>query len=300
MFQRSHFQLLTNRIKEPRKHIQVIIGPRQVGKTTLLRQILAKTDFPFSFISADETGAGNILWLENQWEAIRFKMKVEGISSYLFVVDEIQKVQKWSEIIKAQWDADTNSGLNIKLVILGSSRLLIQDGLTESLAGRFETIHMGHWSFNEMNDAFGWTPEQFVWFGGYPGSAELITDEKRWKSYVRESLIETCINKDILMMTRVDKPALMRRLFEVGCLYSSQILSFNKILGQLQDAKNTVTLSQYLKLLDTAGMVCGLEKYSPYVIRQRASSPKIQVHNTALISAQHKNDFHEIKEDPKE
>jgi predicted AAA+ superfamily ATPase len=300
MFQRSHFQLLTNRIKEPRKHIQVIIGPRQVGKTTLLRQILAKTDFPFSFISADETGSGNILWLENQWEAIRFKMKVEGISSYLFVVDEIQKVQQWSEIIKAQWDADTNSGLNIKLVILGSSRLLIQDGLTESLAGRFETIHMGHWSYNEMHEAFGWTPEQFVWFGGYPGSAELITDEKRWKSYVRESLIENCINKDILMMTRVDKPALMRRLFEVGCLYSSQILSFNKILGQLQDAKNTVTLSHYLKLLDTAGMVCGLEKYSPNIIRQRASSPKFQVHNTALISAQHKNDFHEIKDDPKE
>lgn len=300
MFQRCHFQLLTNRIKEPRKHIQVIIGPRQVGKTTLLRQILAKTDFSYSFISADETGAGNQMWLENQWDAIRFKMKVEGISSYLFVVDEIQKVQKWSEIIKAQWDADTNSGLDIKLVILGSSRLLIQDGLTESLAGRFETIHMGHWSYNEMHEAFGWTPAQFAWFGGYPGSAELITDEKRWKSYVRESLIETCINKDILMMTRVDKPALMRRLFEVGCLYSSQILSFNKILGQLQDAKNTVTLSHYLKLLDTAGMVCGLEKYSPNIIRQRASSPKFQVHNTALISAQHKNDFHEIKDDPKE
>jgi predicted AAA+ superfamily ATPase len=300
MFQRSHFQLLTNRIQEPRKHIQVIIGPRQVGKTTLLRQILAKTDFPYSFISADETGSGNILWLENQWEAIRFKMKVEGISSYLFVVDEIQKVQKWSEIIKAQWDADTNSGLDIKLVILGSSRLLIQDGLTESLAGRFETIHMGHWSYNEMHEAFGWTPEQFVWFGGYPGSAELITDEKRWKSYVRESLIETCINKDILMMTRVDKPALMIRLFEVGCLYSSQILSFNKILGQLQDAKNTVTLSHYLKLLDTAGMVCGLEKYSPNIIRHRASSPKFQVHNTALLSAQHRYDFQEIKDDPKE
>ena len=102
------------------------------------------------------------------------------------------------------------------------------------------------------------------------------------------------------MMTRVDKPALMRRLFEVGCLYSSQILSFNKILGQLQDAKNTVTLSHYLKLLDTAGMISGLEKYSPNIIRQRASSPKFQVHNTALISAQHKNDFHEIKYDPKE
>ena len=300
MFQRSHYHILTKRIQEPRKYIQVIIGPRQVGKTTLLRQILAKTDFPYSFISADETGAGNLMWLENQWEAIRFKMKVEGITSYLFVVDEIQKVQQWSEIIKAQWDADTTSGLDIKLVILGSSRLLIQDGLTESLAGRFETIHMGHWSFNEMHDAFGWTPEQFVWFGGYPGSAELIHDEKRWKSYVRESLIETCINKDILMMTRVDKPTLMRRLFEVGCLYSSQILSFNKILGQLQDAKNTVTLSHYLKLLDTAGMICGLEKFSPNVIRQRSSSPKFQVHNTALLSAQHRYDFHEIKDDPKE
>src|SRR5262249_11814347 len=158
----------------------------------------------------------------------------------------------------------------IKVILLGSSRLLIQQGLTESLAGRFETIYMGHWSYNEMHEAFGWTEKQFAWFGGYPGSAALISDEERWKNYVSNSLVETSISKDILMLTRVDKPALMKRLFELGCHYSSQILSFTKVMGQLQDAGNTTTLSHYLNLLDTAGLLGGLEKFSKDVIRKRS------------------------------
>ncbi|WP_372932292.1 ATP-binding protein, partial [Mariniphaga sediminis] len=200
-------------------------------------------------------------------------------------IDEIQKIPNWSETIKANWDSDKLNGYEIKLVLLGSSRLLIQKGLTESLAGRFEVIYMGHWSFNEMNLAFGFTEEQFVWFGGYPGAAELVNEEQRWNDYIVNSLIETTISRDILLMENISKPALLRSLFELGCSYSGQILSFNKILGQLQDAGNTTTLSHYLHLLDSAGLLSGLQKFSKGKIVKRSSSPKFQVQNTALYSA---------------
>jgi uncharacterized protein len=151
-----------------------------------------------------------------------------------------------------------------------------------------------------MQEAFGWDPNQYVWFGGYPGSAALIADEERWKQYVHQSLIETSISKDILMLTRVDKPSLMRRLFELGCLYSGQILSYSKMLGRLQDAGNTTTLSHYLELLHTAGLLAGIEKYSANLIRKRSSSPKFQVHNTALISSQRNELYKEISAKPDE
>src|SRR5690606_8860887 len=218
-------------------------------------------------------------------------------SEFLLVIDEIQKIDNWSVVVKNLWDTDTRNGRKLKVILLGSSRLLMPQGLTESLAGRFESIYLGHWSFNEMHDAFGWTADQFVWFGGYPGSAQLINDEERWKNYVLNSLIETSISKDILMLTRVDKPALMKRLFELGCLYSGQILSFTKVQGQLQDAGNTTTLAHYLSLLDTAGLLAGIEKYAADVVRKRSSSPKFQVHNNALISAQSNALFHDIKKD---
>src|SRR5690606_27355473 len=178
-----------------------------------------------------------------------------------------QKLNNWSEAVKKMWDEDTREGRNVKVILLGSSRLLMQQGLSESLAGRFENTYLGHWSFNEMRDAFGWSVEEFVWFGGYPGSAKLINEEIRWKDYVRDALIESSISRDILMMTRVDKPALMKRLFELGCLYSGQILSFTKVQGQLQDAGNTTTLSHYLHLLDTAGLLAGIDKFAGNIIR---------------------------------
>ena len=286
MFERSHLQPLIKRIQEPRRFLQVIMGPRQVGKTTLVTQLAAQLKMDYYFVSADSVAAGNITWLEQQWETARIKLVQQEAKDFLLVIDEIQKIDNWSEIVKLLWDTDTRNNLNLKVILLGSSRLLLQQGLSESLAGRFESTYMGHWSFNEMQQAFGWDVNKYVWFGGYPGSATLVDDEERWKAYVSESLIETSISKDILMLTRVDKPALMKRLFELGCLYSGQILSYTKVLGQLLDAGNTTTLSHYLELLDTAGLLAGIEKYAPDVIRQRSSSPKFQVHNTALISAQ--------------
>jgi uncharacterized protein len=300
MFQRSHLQVLTKRLSEPRKFIQVLLGPRQTGKTTLVTQLTDLKKIGFHFIAADAVAASNSSWIEQQWEIARLKMQQQGAGEFLLVIDEVQKVDNWSETVKQQWDLDTRNKINLKVILLGSTRLLLQNGLTESLAGRFETTYMSHWSFEEMKQAFGWNANQYVWFGGYPGSAGLILDETRWKSYVKESLIETSISKDILMLTRIDKPALMRRLFELGSLYSGQILSFTKLMGQLQDAGNTTTLSNYLHLLDTAGLVGGIEKYTPDVIRQRSSSPKFQVHNTALISAQRSVHLNEVMTKPDE
>lgn len=301
MFQRNHIHLLERRVAEPGKFMQVVMGPRQVGKTTLLTQLIKKIKIPSYFISADDATAhsGN-MWLKQQWEAARLKQKQSGTKSFLLAIDEIQKINNWSETVKQLWDEDKRKKTPIKVILLGSSRLLLQQGLTESLAGRFETIYVGHWSFAEMRKAFGWDLNKYVWFGGYPGSIELVKNEDRWKKYISDSLIETSISKDILMLTRVDKPALMRRLFETGCIYSGQILSYNKILGQLHDAGNTTTLSHYLELLDTAGLLAGIEKYSPNMIRQRASSPKFQVHNTALISARRTETFKEIFAKPEE
>lgn len=292
MFERPYLKLIKPRIEEPRKFIQVILGPRQVGKTTMITQLLSQLSIPNLYESADAISATNSVWLMQVWESARLRLKASGASEFLIVIDEIQKIDNWSEIVKQQWDKDTRENINIKVILLGSSRLLIQKGLTESLAGRFETLYLGHWSYTEMQEAFGWNIQQYVYFGGYPGSATLINDDERWKNYIKDSLIETSISKDILMLTRVDKPALLKRLFELGCLYSGQILSYTKIIGQLQDAGNTTTLANYLKLLSECGLLGGLDKYAGDIIRKRGSSPKLQVYNNALITSQ-SNDTYE-------
>ncbi len=294
MFQRSHFQSLVKRLKEPRLVIQVLAGPRQVGKTTLVGQLISASHTPNHSVSADGTANANTAWLDQQWETARIKYRQSGASEFILVVDEIQKIPNWSETVKANWDADTRTKTPIKVILLGSSRLLLQQGLTESLAGRFELTYIGHWSLTEMQTAFGFSAEQFAWFGGYPGTASFISDEFRWKKYVTDALIEPSISRDILSLTRVDKPALLRRLFELGCLYSGQILAFNKMLGQLLDAGNVTTLAHYLNLLDSAGLLGGLEKFSGDIIRQRHSSQKFQVHNTALLAAQMSETLPEI------
>jgi len=291
MFKRTYFQQLTKRLNEPKLFIQVINGPRQVGKTTLIQQVLKELKIPSVYFTADGIVNSNSNWIETQWNIARLKLKNNKLSEIILVIDEIQKVDNWSEIVKANWDADKINSIEIKLVLLGSSRLLLQKGLTESLAGRFESIYMGHWSYLEMHEAFGFTEEQFVWFGGYPGAAELIGDESRWKDYILNSLIETTVSKDILLIERINKPALLRNLFELGCSFSGQILSYTKILGQLHDAGNTTTLSHYLKLLDSAGLLSGLEKFSRGKIMQRSSSPRFQVYNSALFSVLSGNSF---------
>jgi predicted AAA+ superfamily ATPase len=279
---------------EPRRFIQVLAGPRQVGKTTLAREIMAEKDVISHYATADEPTLRDRAWVEQQWETGRLRARAQATGAIL-VLDEIQKISGWSEVVKRLWDEDTHAGIPLKVMVLGSAPLLIERGLTESLAGRFEVIPVPHWSFAEMREAFGWTVEQYIYFGGYPGSAPLIGEPARWHRYIVDSLMETTISRDILLMTRVDKPALLRRTFQLGCAYSGQILSYQKMLGQLQDAGNTVTLAHYLELLKGAGMVMGLMKYSQGQVRQKGSSPKLQVLNTALMAAQGGKSFEEVR-----
>lgn len=279
---RPHADTLARRLAEPRTFIQVVSGPRQVGKTTLVEQVLEQADVPVVYASADEPTLRSPQWLPQQWEAARLQASRRGA---ILVVDEVQKATGWAESVKHLWDEDTRAKRQIKVVLLGSAPLLIQQGLSESLAGRFEVLHLPHWSFVEMRTAFGFSLEQYLFYGGYPGAAALIDDHDRWARYIRDSLIETTLARDVLLLRRVDKPALLRRLFELGCRYSGQVLSYTKMLGQLQDAGNTVTLAHYLELLAAAGMLTGLPKYAGDTARSRASSPKLQVFNTALSSA---------------
>jgi len=286
MFKRPIYNILINRISAPRRFIQVLAGPRQTGKTTLARQTMEALDLPSHYASADEPALKDSIWIEQQWEAARVKVRSGGkAKKALFVLDEVQKITGWSETVKRLWDEDSAEALPLSVIVLGSSPLLVQRGLTESLAGRFELIPVTHWSFEEMHNAFDWDIDQYVFYGGYPGASDLIKDHERWSHYIIDSLIETTISRDIVLMTRVDKPFLLRRLFELGCIYSGQILSYQKMLGQLQDAGNTTTLAHYLNLLEGAGLLMGLPKYAGQQVRQRASSPKLQVLNTALMTA---------------
>jgi uncharacterized protein len=290
-----HSKLL-KRLREKRRFVQVLAGPRQVGKTTVVRQVMKAAKVPVHYASADEPTLLDRTWLEQQWDIARLRARESKIGA-LLVLDEIQKVANWSSAVKFLWDSDTHSGVPLKVILLGSSPLLIQSGLTESLAGRFEVIAAPHWSFTEMREAFAWNLEQYVFYGAYPGAAELIADPERWRRYILESLIETTISRDILFLTRVDKPALLRRLFQLGCAYSGQILSYQKMIGQLTDAGNTTTLAHYLELLQGAGMLAGLSKYAHGQLRQRGSSPKFQALNTALMSAQDQRSIAQARQD---
>jgi predicted AAA+ superfamily ATPase len=249
---------------------------------------------PVRFASADEPTLRGPGWVTEQWEAARLEA---GEGDGVLVLDEVQKAADWAESVKRLWDEDTRAGRRLRVVLLGSAPLVVEHGLTESLAGRFELLRLPHWTAAEMRDAFGWTIDRFIFHGGYPGAAPLIDDPDRWARYIRDSLIETTISRDVLLLARIDKPALLRRLFELGCRYSGQVLSYTKMLGQLHDAGNTTTLAHYLSLLSAAGMVTGLPKYAGQAVRQRASSPKLQVLNTALMSAQSGYTFEEARAD---
>ena len=284
-YRRSIGETLSKRLQEPRRFIQVLAGPRQVGKTTLVRQVLTECTLDAHCVSADEPSLRSNAWLDEQWNTARNILQDDDGNGSLLVVDEAQKIPNWSKTVKRLWDEDTSAGRNLKVVLLESAPLLVQKGLSESLAGRFEIIPVSHWSFLELQTAFGWELDTYIAYGGYPGAAPLIEEPGRWTRYILDALVETSISRDVLLLTRVDKPALLRRLFELACSYSGQILSYTKMLGQLADAGNTTTLAHYLALLGGAGMVLGLPKYSGSTVRRRASSPKLQVMNTALMTA---------------
>ena len=298
MYRRKLFATALSRLAEPRRFMQVLAGPRQVGKTTLALQVIEALNIPSHFASADDPTLRDRTWLEAQWQAGRARARESGGRGAVLILDEVQKIPTWSELVKRLWDDDTRARLPLRVVLLGSAPLLIQRGLSESLAGRFEVMRLWHWSYREMQEAFGWDLDRYLYFGGYPGAAPLITDRARWVAYVLDSLVETTVSRDVLLLTRVDKPAVLRQFFGLGCAYSGQIVSYQKLVGQLQDAGNTTTLAHYLELLGGAGMLVGLQKFSGSRVRQRGSSPKLLALNTALISAQQPLNMEAAKAQP--
>ena len=296
---RRQYTTLKERIEEPRKFIQVIAGPRQVGKTTLVNQVLRQIELAYAVEVADGVDAKDTDWIRRVWDSARTAMLFRKEKEYLLVIDEIQKIANWSEAVKKEWDEDTRKGVNLKVVLLGSSRLLLKKGLTESLAGRYELIRLGHWRYQEMRDAFGFTLDEYVYFGGYPGPAHLIRNERRWKKYVKDSLVAPAIDKDVIMTSNIYKPALMKRLFELGCGYSAEILSLTKLIGQLQDAGNVTTLAGYLEILNQCSLLAALQKYARDDARKYNSIPKYQVYNNALMTANKGQTFEKDRTDPK-
>lgn len=282
MYKRPEFQTIKNRFEERRKFIQVVMGPRQVGKSTVVKQVLGEIRTPYQFFSADNVPATSSGWVSNCWAAVRSLMTARGYTEMILVIDEIQKIQNWSEVVKKEWDDDSFHDRNIKVLLLGSSRVMLEKGLSESLGGRFEEIRMTHWSYLEMKDCFGLSLDEYLYYGGYPGAADLIHDPDRWEQYIQSAIIDATINKDILMNAVISKPALLKQTFELGAAYSGELLSLTKMLGSLQDAGNTVTLAGYINLLDESGLLSGLQKYSIDLARRRASIPKFQVYNNAL------------------
>ena len=292
MYRRYTTDMLVSRLREGRRSMQIVLGPRQSGKTTSVRQAIDELGLPFVYASADSPVPFGPEWVAQQWRAAR-----QQGEPCILVLDEVQKAQGWPEQVKAEWDADTWAARDIRVVLLGSSPLLVQRGLTESLAGRFETVRSTHWTYAECRDAFGWDLDTFLFYGGYPGAAHYVGEHERWRAYVLDAIVETTVSRDVLLLTRIDKPALLRRLFQLACEYSGQELSYRKMIGQLTDAGNTTTLAHYLDLLSGTGLVTGLQKHSTRPVEKRSSSPKLLVMNTALMTAMSGARFEEARAD---
>lgn len=296
MFERSLVKVLLRALGKRSAVFQVIIGPRQVGKTTIAHQALKKLPYPSVYASADSPLPPGPEWIETQWRLAEVELN-KSKKPIVLVLDEIQKVRGWGEALKRLWDNARQVGQDIRLVVLGSSALLMTEGLTESLAGRFFLNRCYHWPYYECKEAFGWDLKKWLYFGGYPGAAVFADDESHWKRYVTDSLIEAVLARDVLQMQKITKPALLRHLFALAATFPAQIFSYNKMLGQLQDAGNTTTLAHYLTLLETAFLVSGLELFSRGQIRKRGSSPKMILWNNALINALSTKTFKESVRD---
>ena len=296
-YRRPIFEEIVERTEEPRRFIQVLAGPRQVGKTTLARQVMGAIGIPGHFASADAPDPEDVGWIYTQWQIGRQAARNGGRAGGLLVLDEVQKIRDWSDVVKQLWDEDSVSGVPLRVMLLGSAPLLVRQGLSDSLAGRFEVVRVPHWTYAEMRDAFGWDLDTYLFFGGYPGSAPLVKRHDRWEEYILDSIVETNLSRDILLLNRIEKPMLLRQLFRLACSYSGRVLSYTKMLGTLTDAGNTVTLAHYLELLGGAGMVTGVAKYSGSAVRRRGSSPKLLALNTALVTATARTSFARARAD---
>lgn len=275
-YQRPFVAQLVQRLQGPSPFIQVLVGPRQVGKTTGVRQLMAQCGWPAHYANADDLLVSDRSWLLAQWQ--QTLLLGDGA---LLVVDEIQKVPNWPETVKALWDAQP---ARLRVLLLGSSALQIQSGVTESLAGRFELLRVHHWTFAELQAAFGYDLDRYLAYGGYPGAVALEGDPDRWYAYMKDAIVEAVIGKDILQSRKVANPALFRQAFEILCAYPAQEISYTKLLGQLQDKGNTDLVKYYIELYGGAFLLYALQKYSPRAGLSRSSSPKMLPACPALYS----------------
>jgi predicted AAA+ superfamily ATPase len=259
---------LKERIEAEVGLVQVILGPRQVGKTTTTLNLLEECYQSNSmYVSADSVFNADAAWLRSNWQLALQEHKI-------LVIDEIQKCFNWAEVIKSLYDETKREKRRLTCVLLGSSSLEIQKGLSESLTGRFQLIRVPHWNFAESQLGYGLSFDDFLHYGGYPGSYDLI-GTKDWYDYVKTSIVSTVVEKDILQFNKVRNPALFRQAFELLISYPAQEISYTKLLGQLQDKGNVDLIKHYLKLYEGAYLIKALEKYSPKANKVRSSSPKI-------------------------
>lgn len=299
MYQRQHLNILTSRMAEPRRRMQIVMGPRQVGKSTLVGQFTEGISVPFDFFAADGVNRFDSSWIPNKWQQVRMRMDIHSEQEHILIIDEVQKIRGWSEQVKKEWDEDSRSHRNLKVILLGSSRLLLQKGLEESLEGRFETIKMGYWDWQEMHEAFGFSMDEYVYFGGFPGLAPDIQDEDRWRNLMEDSIISPILTRDILEIEEIRNPALLRQVFELACIESAKELSLTKMQGTMNSG-TVPTIKNYLDILNKSMIVQPLQNYSASRIREKLSVPKMQVFNNAFRNRFGSFSFDEARVDPAE
>ncbi len=299
MYQRRHLNILKSRMAEPRRRMQIVMGPRQVGKSTLVGQFTEGTSVPFDFFAADSVNRFDTSWIPNKWQQARMRMDIHSEQEHILIIDEVQKIKGWSEQVKKEWDEDSRSHRNLKVILLGSSRLLLQKGLEESLEGRFETIKMGYWDWLEMHEAFGFSMDEYVYFGGFPGLAPDIQDEDRWRNLMEDSIISPILTRDILEIEEIRNPALLRQVFELACTESAKELSLTKMQGTMNSG-TVPTIKNYLDILSKSMTVQPLQNYFPSRIKEKQSVPKMQVYNNAFRNRFGKFSFDEARVDPAE
>ena len=292
MYNRAQLSVLKSRMAEPRRTIHVVMGPRQVGKSTMIDRFVEKATVPYSLFSADGVGKTNTAWISEKWHEVRTRMMLYNETEHILIIDEIQKIVGWSEIVKKEWDQDTREKRNLKVILLGSSRLLIQKGLEESLEGRYEALKMGYWEWEEMRDAFGFTMVQFIYCGGFPGLAPYINDEDRWRKMMEDSIISPILNHDILDNEEIRNPPLLRQVFELGSIYSAQEISLTKMQGVVNSG-TVPTISSYLRILDETMLIKPLQKYDNSAIKTKNSIPKLQAYNNAFRNSYCQHTFEE-------
>ena len=282
---------IQNLLRQDLRFLHIIIGPRQTGKTTAAGQIEASWPGRSLYATADSPIPPGTPWLHHQWN------RASSIGpGALLIIDEVQKIAGWSETVKQLWDTSLRNSVNLRVLLLGSSSLLIQKGLSESLSGRFLLHPFSHWGFSECHRAFDYSLDEWLYFGGYPGAAPLRANQDVWRNYIRDSLVDTVLNRDILQTQTVHKPALLRQLFLLACGYPSHILSWSKMIGQLTDAGNTTTLAHYAEILRSAFLLSGLDLYRTGE-RKRRSSPKLIVWNNGLAHAIQNTSFEKAQRD---